>query len=161
MPLAPETQAPDFTLMTTHGASDGPVRPVKLSENFGKTNTVLLFFPAAFTSVCTDEFCSVSGGIKDYEALQANVLGVSVDSPFSQEAWAKKENITIPLLSDMNKEVTKAYDVLFPGLLEIGDFAARAVFVIDKEGKIIHSEQTPSPLELPDFDKVKEALKNA
>lgn len=131
-----------------------------LSENFGKTSTVLLFFPLAFTGVCTQEMCEVTAGLAKYAELGANVLAVSVDSPFAQEAWAKKENITIPLLSDLNKEVTKAYDVVFPALAGIGDTSARAVFVIDKDGVIQYSEQTPSPKELPDFNAVEAALKS-
>lgn len=131
-----------------------------LSENFGKTSTVLLFFPLAFTGVCTQEMCDVTAGLAKYAELGANVLAVSVDSPFAQEAWGKKENITIPLLSDLNKEVTKAYDVVFPALAGIGDTSARAAFVIDKDGVIQYSEQTPSPKELPDFNAVEAALKS-
>ena len=131
---------------------------VKLSDNFGKRNTVLLFFPLAFTGVCTQEMCDVSGGISAYESLNAAVYGISVDSPFAQEAWAQKEKITIKLLSDLNKTVIKAYDVVFPALAGIGDTAARAAFVIDKQGTIVHVEQTPTPKDLPNFEAVKAAL---
>jgi peroxiredoxin len=149
------TNAPDFTLKTKtrEGLED-----VTLSHNYGKKNTVLLFFPLAFTGVCTQEMCDVSGGIGAYETLNAAVYAISVDSPFAQEAWAQKENITLKLLSDLNKTTTKAYDIVFPGLAGIGDTAARAAFVIDKQGKIAYAEQTPSPKEIPNFDKVKEAL---
>lgn len=155
MPLKTGTNAPDFTLKTktAQGLED-----VKLSDNFGKKNTVLLFFPLAFTGVCTTEMCSVSGGISAYEGLNAAVYGISVDSPFAQEAWAQKEKITIKLLSDLNKTVTKAYDVVFPALAGIGDTAARAAIVIDKQGRIVHVEQTPTPKDLPDFEAVKAAL---
>ena len=152
------TKAPDFTLKSM--GPDGLV-DVTLSANFGKTNTVLLFFPLAFTGVCTQEFCDLSGGLAAYESLGASVLGVSVDSPFAQAAWAKQEKITVPLLSDLDKTVTAAYGVLFPKLAGIGDTAARAAFVIDKAGQIIYSEQTPSPKELPDFEKIKAALQAA
>jgi peroxiredoxin len=81
-----------------------------------------------------------------------------VDSPFAQEAWAQKEKIDVTLVSDLNKDVAKAYDVLFKGIAGIGDSAARAAFVIDKAGLIVHSEQTPTPKDLPDFDAVKAAL---
>jgi peroxiredoxin len=155
MPLKIGTNAPDFTLKTKNreGLSD-----VTLSQHYGKKNTVLLFFPLAFTGVCTQEMCDVSGGISAYESLNAAVYGISVDSPFAQEVWAQREKITFPLLSDLDKTVIKAYDIVFPGLAGIGDTAARAVFVIDKKGKIAHVEQTPSPQELPDFNKVKEVL---
>jgi peroxiredoxin len=155
MPLKIGTSAPDFTLKTK---TDQGLEDVKLSDNFGKKNTVLLFFPLAFTGVCTQEMCDVSGGITAYESLNAAVYGVSVDSPFAQEAWAQKEKITLKLLSDLNKTVTKAYDVLFPGLAGIGDTAARAAVVIDKQGNIVYVEQTATPKDLPDFDKVKAAL---
>jgi peroxiredoxin len=81
-----------------------------------------------------------------------------VDSPFAQDAWAKKENIKIPLLSDLNKETAKAYGVLLPDLLGFGSTSARAAFVIDKDGVIRHSEQTPTPKDLPDFNKIAEVL---
>jgi glutaredoxin-dependent peroxiredoxin len=155
MPLKIGSSAPDFTLKTktANGLED-----VKLSDNFGKRPTVLFFFPLAFTGVCTQEFCDLTGGFAAYRDLNAEVYGISIDSPFSQEAWAQKEKITIKLLSDLNKTVIKAYDVLFPCLAGIGDASARAVFVIDKEGKITHVEQTPSPKDLPDFNAVKAAL---
>jgi len=155
MPLKIGTSAPDFTLKAK--TADG-LEDVKLSDNFGKKNTVLLFFPLAFTGVCTQEMCDVSGGISAYEGLNAAVYGVSVDSPFAQEAWAQKEKISIKLLSDLNKTVTKAYDVLFPGLAGIGDTSARAAVVIDKQGNIAYVEQTATPKDLPNFDAVKAAL---
>jgi len=155
MPLKTGTSAPDFTLKTktANGLED-----VKLSDNFGKKNTVLLFFPLAFTGVCTQEMCDVSGGISSYDSLNAIVYAISVDSPFSQEAWAQKEKITVKLLSDLNKTVTKAYDVLFPGIAGIGDSSARAAFVIDKQGAIAYAEQTATPKDLPNLDAVKAAL---
>jgi peroxiredoxin len=155
MALPIGSTAPDFTLKTK--TSEGLI-DIKLSDNFGKKKTVLLFFPLAFTGVCTEELCSVTGGIADYEKLDASVYAISVDSPFAHEAWAQKENITVTLLSDLNKETTKAYDVLFPGIAGIGDSSARAAFVIDATGKIIYSEVTPSPKDLPNFEAVKAAL---
>src|SRR5512144_1657675 len=101
------TEAPDFSLKSK--AASGLV-DVKLSNNFGKKNTVLLFFPAAFTSVCTKEMCDLTSSINDYSKLDAEVIGISVDTPFSQEAWAQKEKINLTLASDLNKEVIKKYD---------------------------------------------------
>src|SRR5260221_8270218 len=155
MPLKTGTSAPDFTLKTKTAQG---LEEVKLSDNFGKRHTVLLFFPLAFTGVCTQEFCDVSGGISAYEGLNAAVYGISVDSPFAQEAWSLKEKITIKLLSDLNKTVTKAYDVVFPNLAGVGDTSARAAVVIDKQGTIIYAEQTATPKDLPNFDAVKAAL---
>ncbi len=131
---------------------------VKLSNNFGKKNTVLLFFPAAFTGVCTSEMCDITAGLNSYSGLNADVIAISVDTPFAQEAWAQKEKIGVTLASDLNKEVIKKYDVVFPMLAGVGDTAARAAFVIDKNGVVQYSEQTPTPKELPDFAKVKDTL---
>jgi peroxiredoxin len=155
MALTVGSKAPDFTLKSKQASG---LVDLKLSNNFGKKNTVLLFFPAAFTSVCTKEMCDITAGLGAYAGLNADVIAVSVDTPFSQEAWAQKEKITIPLASDLNKEVTRKYDVLFPMLAGVGDTAARAAFVIDKQGVIQYSEQTPTPKDLPNFDKVKETL---
>lgn len=156
MPLKPGSTAPDFSLKskTASGLVD-----VKLSDNFGRKNTVLLFFPLAFTGVCTSEMCSLSAGLGDYAKLNADIIAVSVDSPFAQEAWANKEGIKgIRLASDLNKSTAKAYDVIFPMLSGVGDTAARAAFVIDQEGIIRYSEQTPTPKDLPNFAAVREAL---
>jgi peroxiredoxin len=149
------SKAPDFSLKSKQ--SSGLV-DVKLGDNLGKKNTVLLFFPAAFTGVCTQELCDITAGLNSYASLNAQVIGISVDTPFAQEAWAQKEKISIPLASDLNKEVIRKYDVVFPMLAGIGDTAARAAFVIDKNGVIQYSEQTPTPKELPNFAKVKEVL---
>lgn len=155
MPLAKGTKAPDFTLKTK--TADGP-KDVRLSDNFGKRQTVLLFFPAAFTGVCTTELCDVSNGLGEYDKLNAAVYGISVDNVFSQEAWAKQAGIKIPLLSDLNKTVIKAYDVVFPNLAGVGDTAARAAFVIGVDGVIKYAEQTPTPKDLPNFAAIKAAL---
>jgi peroxiredoxin len=149
------SKAPDFTLKSKQASG---LVDVKLSNNFGKKNTVLLFFPAAFTSVCTQEMCDISGGLGAYGGLNADVVAISVDTPFAQEAWAQKEKIGITLASDLNKEVIKRYNVVFPMLAGVGDTAARAAFVIDKAGVIQYSEQTPSPKDLPHFDQVKATL---
>src|SRR5262252_2120434 len=112
MALAVGTKAPDFTLK-----SKSPVdADIKLSNNFGKKNTVLLFFPAAFTGVCTQELCDVTAGLNGYTGLNADVIALSVDTPFAQEAWAQKEKISLTLASDLNKEIIKKYDVVFRSL---------------------------------------------
>ncbi|HUB87383.1 MAG TPA: redoxin domain-containing protein [Verrucomicrobiae bacterium] len=153
MPIPTGSKAPDFTLKskTASGLVD-----VKLSDNFGKQNTVLLFFPLAYTSVCTAELCDVSNGLSTFAG--AKVIAISVDSPFAQEAWAKTNNIQATLASDLNKEVIKKYQVVFPMLAGVGDTAARAAFVIDKNGVVQYSEQTPTPKDLPNFEAVKATL---
>jgi peroxiredoxin len=155
MAIPSGSKAPEFSLKTK--TAEG-LQDIRLLDNIGHRNTVLLFFPLAFTGVCTKELCDVSGGIKAYQDLNASVIGISVDSPFAQEAWALKENITIPLASDLNKEVAKAYDVLLADLVGIGAASARAAFVIDREGVVRYAEQTPTPLELPSFDLIKATL---
>ena len=145
--------APDFTLKskTATGLVD-----IKLSGNYGAKNTVLLFFPLAYTSVCTTEMCDVSNGLDTFPG--ADVIAISVDSPFAQEAWAKTNNLKITLASDLNKEVIRKYDVVFPMLAGVGDTAARAAFVIDKAGVVQYSEQTATPKDLPNFAAVKATL---
>lgn len=155
MALSVGTKAPDFTLKSKQASG---LVDVKLSNNFGKKNTVLLFFPAAFTGVCTSELCDITAGLSQYSGMNADVIALSVDTPFAQEAWAQKEKIGITLASDLNKDVTKAYDVLFPMLAGVGDTAARAAFVIDKNGVIQYSEKTPTPKDLPNFNAVKDTL---
>jgi peroxiredoxin len=149
------SKAPDFTLKSKNASG---LVDVTLSKNMGKKNTVLLFFPLAFTSVCTSEMCNVTAGLSEYLGQNADVIGISVDSPFAQEAWAQKEKIGITLASDLNKKTAQAYGTLLPDLIGIGSVSARAAFVIDKNGVVQYSEQTPTPKELPDFNKVKETL---
>ena len=155
MALSIGTKAPDFTLKSK--GADG-LRDVALSANIGKKNTVLLFFPLAFTGVCTQEMCDVTAGLGAYTDLNADVIAVSVDSPFAQEAWAQKNNITITVASDLNKTTAKNYDVLLGDLIGLGSVSARAAFVIDKAGVIQYAEQTPTPKDLPNFDAIKEKL---
>jgi peroxiredoxin len=154
MAISVGSKAPDFALKSKSPAD----ADVKLSNNFGKKNTVLLFFPLAFTGVCTKELCDVTSGLSQYSELNADVIGISVDSPFAQQAWAKQEKIGITLASDLNKTTIKAYNVVFPMLAGVGDTAARAAFVIDKNGVVQYSEQTPTPKDLPNFEAVKATL---
>ncbi len=160
MALSVGTKAPDFTLPTK--TADGP-KQITLSEQFGKGNTVLLFFPMAFTGTCTTEMCNMSNGLREYRELNASVFGISGDNPFAQEAWAQKENITVPLLSDYEHEVAKAYDVAYESFLPqigltMGGVPKRAAFVIDREGVIQHVECLEDARELPDFDQIKAKL---
>ncbi len=155
MALSIGSKAPDFHLKSKQASG---IVDVKLSNNFGKKNTVVLFFPLAFTSVCTKEMCDLTAGLNTYSGLNADVIGISVDSPFAQEAWAQKEKIGITLASDLNKDTAKAYGTLLPDLLGLGSVSARAAFVVDKNGVVQYSEQTPTPKDLPNFNAIKEAL---
>ncbi len=155
MPIAVGTQAPDFTLKTK--TADG-LKDFKLSDNFGHRPTVLLFFPLVYTGVCTQEMCDVTSGLGEYEKLGVSVVGISIDNPFAQEAWAKANKIGVTLVSDLNKETTNAYGVLFPMLAGIGDTSARAAFVVGQDGVVKYAEQTATPTDLPNFAAVKAAL---
>jgi len=156
MALATGTKAPEFTLKTKN--SDG-LQDISLADNFGKNKTVLLFFPLAFTSVCMDEMCTVNSGIQSYKDLNAAVYGISVDSPFTLEKMALVDNLQFPLLSDFNKEVSEAYDVLYPDLLGFKGVSKRSAFVIDENGTIIYAESSDDPKVLPNFDAIQQALK--
>jgi len=155
MPIAVGTKAPDFTLKTS--TADG-LKDVTLSANFGKRKTLILFFPLAFTGVCTTELCDVTSDLGKYEGLNAQVYGISVDSPFAQAAWAKQSKISVTLLSDLNKQVAAAYGVIFPGLAGIGDTSARAAFIVGTDGVVAYAEQTATPKDLPNFAAIAAAL---
>jgi len=154
MAISIGSKAPDFSLKS----KNGDMTDVHLATYLGQSNVVLLFFPFAFTSVCTAEMCDISAGLGGYESLNAKVIGISVDSPFAQEAWAKKENIGITLASDLNKDTALAYGTLIENLAGVGSASARAAFVIDKAGVIQYSEQTPTPKDLPNFEAIKAKL---
>lgn len=153
MPIAVGSKAPDFTLKTR---TAGEMKDIRLADNFGRKQTVLLFFPAAFTGMCTQEMCDQSNGLGEYEKLGAQVYGISVDNAPAQEAWAKQNKIGVTLLSDLNKTVTRAYDVLYHGAA--GDTSARAAFVIGTDGIVKYAEQTPTTKDLPNFAAIKAAL---
>ncbi len=156
MALRVGTNAPDFTLQTK--TSTG-LEAVTLSDQYAKKRVLLLFFPLAFTSVCVEEMCHVNATLAEYEDLDAYVYGVSVDSPFSLEKMAQADQLKFPLLSDFNKTVATAYDVLFADLLGFKGVAKRAAFVIDTDGRILYSESSDDPKKLPNFESIKAALK--
>ena len=159
MPLAVGTKAPDFTLSSK--TPDGP-KQITLSDNFGNKNTLLLFFPMAFTGTCTTEMCGVSMDLAAYGTLNAQVYGISGDNPFAQEAWAQKENIRAPLLSDYEHRVAKEYDVAYdsflPPNLGMSGVAKRSAFIVDRNGIIQYAESSDDARELPNFDKIKAKL---
>ena len=158
--LAVGTKAPDFTLATK--TADGP-KQITLSDNFGKKNTLLLFFPMAFTGTCTMEMCGISNDLAAYQSLNAEVYGISGDNPFAQEAWAKKESISVTLLSDYEHKVAKDYGVVYDSFLPqmnlgMGGVPKRAVFIVDRQGVIQYAECDEDARALPNFDKVKTKL---
>ena len=147
--------APDFSLF------DSEKNKVTLSELKGK-NVVLLFFPLAFTGVCTKELCSVRDNIAAYNDTNAQVLGISVDSLFVLDKFKQEQTLNFPLLSDFNKEAAKAFDVLyevFPAF-EMQGVSKRAAFVVDKEGVIKYAEICATPGDLPDFTAIQSTLQS-
>lgn len=147
--------APDFTLFNQDA------QPVSLNQLKGK-NVVILFFPLANTSVCTKEMCTFRDELKIYENLNAQVLGISVDSPFALKMFAEKNNYNFPLLSDFNKEVSASYgalyDVFVPGKFDFKGVSKRSAFVVDKEGKIQYSEVLENAGDEPNYNAIKEVL---
>jgi len=115
------------------------------------------------TGTCTTDMCEVSGGLADYRGMNAAVYGISGDNPFAQEAWAQKEKITVPLLSDYEHKVAKAYDVMYDSFLPqlnlgMAGVAKRSAFIIDKNGVIQYAESNNDAKQLPNFDKIKAKL---
>ena len=161
MALKAGDKAPDFELTTK--TADGP-KKLKLSSNAGKKHTVLLFFPMAFTGVCTKEMCEVSQGLNAYTSLNADVWGISGDNPFAQAAWAEKEKITVPLLADYEHRVAQSYGVAYESFLPqknlgMSGVPKRSAFVIDKAGIVRYAEVREHPKDLPDFEAVKACLR--
>lgn len=144
--------APDFTLR------DQDKNKVTLSDFRGK-NVVLVFFPLAFTSVCTAELCSIRDNYAMYNSLNAQVFGISVDSLFTLKKFAEEQNLSFPLLSDFNKEVSAAYGSLYETFgFEMKGVSKRSAFVIDKDGVVQYAEVLENAGEVPDFGKIKETL---
>ncbi|HEY3250320.1 MAG TPA: redoxin domain-containing protein [Ignavibacteria bacterium] len=156
MALKTGDKAPNFTLPSFTPSKE--VTNISLSDYKGK-NVILLFFPQAFTGTCTAEMCTATENFDSYKKMNAEVLGISVDGTFVQKAFAEKNNITIPLLSDFNKEVVKAYEVLRPEFAHgMKGTAERAVFVIDKDSVIRYVEVMASPGDQVNFEGIKKAV---
>ena len=144
--------APDFTLF------DSDKNPVTLSGLKGK-NVLLLFFPQAFTSVCTKELCGVRDNISKYQSVNASVFGISVDSVFTLAKFKEEQQFNFPLLSDFNKEVAEAYDSIYKDwILNMRGVSKRSAFVIDKEGIVQYAEVLESAGDVPDFEKINAVL---
>ena len=152
MALQSGQPAPDFTLFDTQRNA------VTLSAQKGK-NVVLLFFPAAFTSVCTKELCNFRDNMSKYNNLDAQVYGISVDMPFTLKEFEKQQNLNFPLLSDFNKEASTAYGAVYDLWQDwMKGVSKRAAFVIDKEGKIQYAEVLENAGMEPDYSKIDETL---
>jgi peroxiredoxin len=144
MSLQVGAQAPNFKLKDTE------LKEVSLSDFKGK-KVVLHFFPLAFTGVCTTQLCTMRDNFGYYDGLNAQVLGVSVDSPFTLAKFKAEQAYQFPLLSDFNKETAAAYGALYEDFLGLKGIAKRSAFVIDEEGKVIYAEVLEDAGNLPDF----------
>lgn len=148
-------RAPDFALY------DADRKPRKLSEFLVKgKRTIIAFFPGAFTGVCTQEFCTFRDMYPELEKLNGAVVGISVDAPFAQKAFAEKHGLTMPLLCDFKREAIRKYDVVWKNLggVEGYDSANRAIFVVDDGGKVLYRWVAENPGKLPDFEAIRKAL---
>ncbi len=145
-------KAPEFKLYNTEK------QLFTLSEMKGQ-KIVLLFFPLAFTSTCTAELCGVRDDISNYSSLDAKVFGISVDSAFTLKKFKEDQHLNFELLSDFNKEASKAYGALYDSfVLEMIGVSKRSAFVIDAEGVIRYAEVLEKASEIPNLEKVKEVL---
>lgn len=145
--------APEFTLYSSDKTK------VKLSDSRGNT-VLLLFFPLAFTGVCTKELCSIRDSITQYESVHANVMAISVDSPQTLAKFKQDQQLNFTLLSDFNKEVSALYGCLYEVFsLEMKGVSKRSAFVIDKTGAVQYAEVLENAGELPDFNAIQKVLK--
>ncbi len=146
------SKAPDFTLM------NGDREPVTLSDQLGSGNIVLAFFPGAFSGGCTKEMCTLRDSMGELTGLNARVYGISTDTFFTLKAWGDQQKLGFPLLSDYNKDVIRAYDVVNPDMIGLKNIAKRAVVVVDAGGVIRYREALDDARNEPDYGKLKQAL---
>ena len=147
-----DSKAPQFTLQNTKG------NEISLSDFKNKQNVVLLFFPLAFSSTCTKELCATRDNMKLYNSMDAEVIGISIDSFFTLNAFKRAENLNFTLLSDFNKKVSAEYDALYEEYFGMKGVSKRASYVIDKEGTIRHREILQDSGKLPDFKAIQQVL---
>ena len=147
------SKAPDFTLVNQER------QPVTLSQHRGHP-VVLAFFPAAFSSVCQKELCTFRDSMNRLNDAKAQVYGISVDTFFTLKAFHDAQRLTFPLLSDFNKEVIREYGVFNPDMIGLKGIAKRAVFVLDRDGVVRHTEVLEDARNEPNYDSVFAAVKN-
>lgn len=153
MPVIIGQKAPDIILYDSDRKKITP-------EDYKGKNVLLLFFPFAFTSTCTKELCSIRDNISFYNNSNALVFGISVDSLHTLHKFKAEQNLNFPLLSDFNKEVSRAYGALYETYLAFDylGVSKRAAFIIDKDGNIQYAEVCSSPGDLPDFEAIQRIL---
>lgn len=148
--------APDFK------AIDTKREEVTLAGLRGK-RVVLAFFPAAFTGVCEKELCTFRDALASFNDLDATVIGVSVDAPFANAAFAEKNGVNFPILSDYSRAMVNAYGVAHDDFAGMAGYTAakRSVFVIDKDGTLKWTWVAENPGVEPNYDDVKKAVSEA
>lgn len=152
MTIEKGSKAPDFTLYNSEK------KEVSLG-NFKGKNVVIHFFPMAFTGTCTEQLCTLRDDLSSYKDMGAEVLGISVDSPFTLAKFKEEQKYNFDLLSDFNKEVSPEYGAFYQEFaLGLKGVSKRAAFVVDKDGTVQYAEVLADASKLPDFDKVKEVL---
>jgi peroxiredoxin len=152
MPISIGQAAPNFTLFNTEK------KEISLTDYKGK-NVVILFFPLAFTGVCTAELCNIRDNYNIYTSLNAEVIGISVDSLFVLEQFKKSENYNFDLLSDFNKTVSKEYNTLYETFaFGMQGVSKRSAFVIDKNGILQYAEVLEDAGKQPNFEAIKACL---
>jgi glutaredoxin-dependent peroxiredoxin len=156
MSITVSKDAPDFSLF------DSDKKVIKLSEFKSKKNVLLLFFPVAFTSVCTKELCSVRDDIAKYNNANAEVLGISVDSVFTLAKFKEEQGYNFPLLSDFNKEVSTAYGCIYNSFTDMNmkGVSKRSAFIIDKAGIVQYAEVLENAGEIPNFEAINTKLES-
>ena len=138
-----------------------PRTPLLLGDYISRQSVVLLFFPLAFSPVCTDEMCRMRDDWSQWEKLGAKVFGISVDSPFVTDKFRAEMDIPFPILSDFNKEVASRYGVLHEELVGLRGVAKRSAFVIDSDGTVAYAWVSDDPKQVPKFDELQSALTGA
>lgn len=152
MSIKVNVEAPDFKLQNTNREF------VSLSDYRGKKNVLILFYPLAFSSVCTAELCSTRDNLKIYESFDAEVIGISIDSFFVQKTFKESQNLNFQLLSDFNKDVSSNYGVLYEDFFGMKGVAKRSAFIIDKEGIVRYSEVLEDSSDVPNFESIQNTL---
>ena len=148
-------RAPDFALVD----QDKKLRNMKEFLQKGK-RTIIAFYPGAFTGVCTTEWCTFRDMYDELQKLNGTLVGISVDAPFAQKAFAEKNGLMFPLLCDFQRETIQKYGVVWRNLSGVEGYvsANRAIFIVDDSGKILFKWVGENPGKLPDFEAVKNAL---
>jgi glutaredoxin-dependent peroxiredoxin len=140
--------------------ADAPGHEIDLAEVFGKRKAVILFFPLAFSPVCTEEFCTFRDNWAKWSDLGCDVYGISVDSPFVVKKFRETENIPFPILSDFNKTVSRAYGAFHRDLFGMKGVSKRAAFVVDAAGNVVYRWVSNDPRKQVKFDAIRRAVKN-